>query len=375
MNKQKLIDNIKNIAGYRTKRKIVVISVDDYGNIRLASREARKNLDAAGVVKANGRFDKLDALEDRQDLESLYSALCSVKDWNGNHAIFTPFAIPCNINFDAMIENDFSKYVYEPLNETYDKLSQTDSKSYGGTWELWKEGIEMGIMVPQFHGREHFNLKVFLEKLKAKDHDLLVNLKNKSYASMSNSGYSTINITAAFEFWNLSENEDFKYIISSGLDSFERVFGYKSTHFNAPGGCENPIIHQTLSEKGILYLDTPWIKKEHRGNGNYKRIINFTGKKNHLGQTYLVRNVIFEPNLNPNFDCIAHALNQIEAAFFWNKPANISTHRVNFSGHIDPQNRNFGVEKLKQLLAAIVKRWPEVEFMSANKLGELIALN
>jgi hypothetical protein len=192
---------------------------------------------------------------------------------------------------------------------------------------------------------------------------------------MSNSGYSTINITAAFEFWEMSENEAFREIIHTGLDAFEKVFGYKSIHFNAPGGCENPIIHEMLAQKGVKFIDTPWIKKEHVGMGKYKTVINHTGKRNELGQTFLVRNVIFEPNLNPSFDCVAHAMNQIEAAFFWNRPANISSHRVNFSGHINEDNRAFGLDKLNQLLKAIVKKWPDVEFMPAHKLGELIEKN
>ena len=45
--------NAKNIVGWKTKRKIIVLSVDDYGNVRLASREARKTLDKAGI-KASG---------------------------------------------------------------------------------------------------------------------------------------------------------------------------------------------------------------------------------------------------------------------------------------------------------------------------------
>ena len=66
-------------------------------------------------------------------------------------------------------------------------------------------------------------------------------------------------------------------------------------------------------------------------------------------------------------------MQQIEAAFRWNLPANISSHRVNFCGHIDPKNRETGLKALKELLDAIVKRWPEVEFMSSDQLGDLIS--
>jgi hypothetical protein len=65
-------------------------------------------------------------------------------------------------------------------------------------------------------------------------------------------------------------------------------------------------------------------------------------------------------------------MKQIDTAFRWNKPAIISSHRVNFCGHIDPKNREKGLETLKKLLQEIVVKWPNVEFMSADTLGELV---
>src|SRR5690554_6806678 len=172
MMKQTILNNIKNIYGWKTNRKLVVISVDDYGNVRLDSKEARQNMDEAGL-KIHTHFDVFDSLETREDLEALYDVLSSVKDKNGNPAVFTPFAMPCNINFEAMAEKDYSEYVYELLPETYKKLSAKDPNAYSGTWGLWKEGIDKGLMKPQFHGREHLNLKVFNEKIKHRDVEVL----------------------------------------------------------------------------------------------------------------------------------------------------------------------------------------------------------
>lgn len=369
--KEDFIQNIKNIYGWKTKRRIVAVSVDDYGNVRLASKQARANMDKAGL-KANNRFDEFDTLETRVDLEMLFDALSSVKDKNGKNAVFTPFALPCNINFEAMAENGYDEYLYEPLPETFEKLEALDPAAYGGAWALLKEGIAKGLIVPQFHGREHLNLKVFKEKLAKKDPQLLTALKNRSYTSITNSGYPTINISAAFEFWDFEENKAFEKIISEGLAMFEQVYGYKAEHFMSPGGREHPVIHQYLKDNGIKYIDTAWIKEEHQGHGKYKKILNHTGKKNHLGQTYMVRNVLFEPTKNHSYNTVGAALRQVEAAFRWNKPAIISSHRVNFCGHIDPANRDKGIGDLKLLLKKIVERWPDVEFMAANEVGNII---
>ncbi len=364
--KQQLSLNVKNIVGWKTKRKIVVFSVDDYGNVRLDSKAARNNLDKAGLT-IHTHFDAFDALETKQDLELLFDALSSVKDTNGNPAVFTPFAVPCNIDFEKMADTNFETYYYELLPDTYSKL-----KGYEGTWDLWKEGMTKGLLVPQFHGREHLNLKIFEEKLANKDAELLTALKNRSYTSISSSGYPTISVTAAFEFWEFKENERFKNIIEDGLNAFEKVFGFRSTHFNPPGGREHPVIHQYLKDCGIRYIDTGFIKKEHQGLGKYKTAVNYTGKRNHLQQLYMVRNVVFEPTDTERNDWVDFTLAQVAAAFRWNKPAVISSHRVNFCGHIEETNRQKGIDALQQLLKKMTARWPDIEFMAASQLCDII---
>ena len=372
--KRKAILNAKNLIGWRTKRKIVVISVDDYGNVRLDSKKARQEMDKAGL-KVMNRFDALDTLETREDLEMLYDALRSVKDKNGRHAVFTPFAMPCNINFEKMAEEGYKEYHYELLPETFEKLSEMQPDAYRGAWGLWKDGISQGLMVPLFHGREHLNLKLLEEKLAKRDPLVITALKNRSYTSIPPGEYSTISPMAAFDFWKFEENERFREIIRDGLNAFETVYGYRSNHFNPPGGREHPVIHSTLKECGVEYIDTPFIKAEHQGEGRYKKILNYTGKKNNNNQAYLVRNVVFEPTDDRGVDWVSYTMEQIAAAFRWNRPAIISSHRVNFCGHIGPENREVGLKALRVLLKEIVSRWPDVEFMAANELGDLVAGN
>jgi len=47
--KQTILNHLKNIPGWKTKRKLIVFSVDDYGNVRLDSKKARDNMDKAGL--------------------------------------------------------------------------------------------------------------------------------------------------------------------------------------------------------------------------------------------------------------------------------------------------------------------------------------
>ena len=82
--------------------------------------------------------------------------------------------------------------------------------------------------------------------------------------------------------------------------------------------------------------------------------------------------MVYEPTDSRGLDWVAFTVKQIEAAFRWKRPAVISSHRVNFCGHIDSKNRVEGLESLKKLLGAIIKKWPEVEFISASELGKMI---
>lgn len=365
-------NHLKNLIGWRTNRKIVVFSIDDYGNVRLDSKKARENLDKAGL-KVLSRFDAYDSLETKQDLADLYETLSSVKDKNGNSAVFTAFSVPCNINFNKMKDEDYREYHYELLPETFQKLSSIDPKAYEGTWDLWKEGMDIKLIHPEFHGREHFNLKVFNEKLKARDKELLTSLRYRSLTSVSDTGYSTVSFTGAFKFWDFNENEELKKIITTGLNEFEKVFGFRASHFNAPGGSEHSVLHKTLVDNGVKFIDAPLIKNEHQGYGKYKRKFYYTGKKNNLGQIFQVRNCVFEPTHGRGFDWVNYTFKQVEAAFKLKRPAIISSHRVNFCGHIDEKNREKGLFALKELLQKIVSTYPDVEFMTSCELGELLS--
>ena len=370
--KQLLFNNLKNIYGWKTKRKIVVFSVDDYGNIRVGSKSARDALDDLGL-KTQSRFDFYDTLETTEDLEMLFETLRCVKDKNGKHAIFTPFTVVCNIDFDKIEKDGFQKYIPEKLSDTFERLSQESSKFYGSVWNIWKEGINEGIFMPQFHGREHFNVRLFNEKLLNKDKELLLSLRYKSNCRIKSFEYPTVNYYAAFDFWDVEEISEFESVLDDGLRIFEELFQYKSKQFNPPAGRESKRLHEFLKSNGIHYIDSPFIKNEHLGHGKFKKELNFTGKRNKLDQLYQVRNVLFEPNDKKEIDWVKFAFKQIEAAFRWNRPAIISSHRVNFSGYMDPKNRKEGLEALEQLLKRIVNRWPNVEFMSADQLSDLIA--
>jgi len=365
--RRKALVNIKNIPGWRTDRKIVVFSIDDYGNIRMASQEARENLEKAGLDINQNRFDQFDCLEDKEDLTQLFESLSSVSDQHGSPAVFTAFSIPANIDFQKIKADNYEKYHYELLPDTLQRLA-----GYEGTWDLWKEGIEKKLLFPQSHGREHLNVNFLMNELKNKNPEVLACFEQESYAALTIKEDALLSYEQAFGFSDFHENEKMIEIAKDGLDQFEKVFGFRAQHFTAPGIHAHHSLEEALADKGIRFIDASVAKQEHQGHGKFKKKYHKLGMKNEVGQRYMLRNCVFEPLLNPDENHIDDCLAEIAIAFKWNKPANISSHRVNFCGHIDPRNRDFGLKRLRMLLKRIVQKWPEVEFMTTVDLGVLI---
>ena len=163
--KNKFINNIKNFRGWKSNRKLLAFAIDDYGNIRLSSPQAKEHLINKGV-NLKGRFDHIDVLDTRQDYEQLFEVLQSFKDKKGISPVFTTYAMPANVDFQASVGR--GEYVAENLVITYERLSQEDPTNYEGAFALLQKGIVQGLIRPQFHGREHLNVLAFNRLLQEK---------------------------------------------------------------------------------------------------------------------------------------------------------------------------------------------------------------
>jgi hypothetical protein len=360
--------NLANIPGWQTNRKIIVLESDDWGSIRMPSRETYGSLRKAGIDIETGdnfRFNKYDSFATSDDLKLLFETLITVKDKTGRTAVFTPVSIVANPDFEKIKESGFKEYFYEPFTETLKR-----SKGCESSFWLWEEGIENRLFVPQFHGREHLNVQVWMKALRNNDNDTRVAFDHGIW------GYNNINpqgifFNAAFHPDDPAEYDYHKQVISDGLRVFYELFGYKAEFFVPPNG---PVINKlfhTAYEHGIKYISASKIQTETLGNGVTKKHFHWTGQKTPYGQYCITRNCFFEPSAG-NHDWISSCLNEINTAFRWKKAAVISSHRVNYIGALYPENRDRGLRGLKRLLREIVKRWPDIEFMTSKELGDLI---
>lgn len=361
--KQTLLANLKNLPGTKTKRKLVVIYVDDYGSIRVRDKEAYRNLLKAGLAVDKTRYG-YDTLCTAEDLQMLFDVLTSVKDQHGHHAVFTPFANIANPDFEKIKASGFQQYYREPFTATLERMG----KAYEGAFDLWKQGIAVGIFCPEYHGTEHISVWKFMKALQEGHRSTMLSFENGSVCAPFFKDEPAIdNPTAVFDIVKASDNEALKEDVRVGLNMFEELLGYRAVQFTPGASIYSPLLHGALAENGIKSIHVERYKAYPLGEGKFVKSFLYTGKKNKVGQRYIVRNCVFEPfldNGSHNTDAVAICLQNIEAAFRMHSPALISTHRVNFAGAIESHHRDESLTMLNELLHAIVRRWPDVEFVS-----------
>jgi hypothetical protein len=155
--------------------------------------------------------------------------------------------------------------------------------------------------------------------------------------------------------------------IHDGVNLFQNFFQDGPKIFTPPNG-QFPIgLEPILRQNGIEAIVRPRFARLSPGKGN--RLVLFDGSLNRRGLINHIRNCQFEPTLFNTIDkSVAKCLNQIDSAFKFRKPAVISSHRVNFSTGVSQLNGEFGLRSLRKLLQAIVKKWPDVRFISSREL-------
>lgn len=363
-------NNLINLPGWHTKRKIVVIESDDWGALRMPSREIYDRMLAEGIQVDRDCYCRYDRLETSADLSALFDVLRSVEDKNGRHPAITADAVVANPDFEKIRKSNFQEYHYLTIPET-----MALSPRHADAWVTWKQGISEGLIHPQFHGREHLNVKKWLKAIndgdkttrKAYDHGTF-GLTSAVDPSING------NYMGAFNSALTEDIEEYQTILTEGLDIFEKLFGFRSESFIATTYTWPHEIEPILKENGVKFLQgmvSQRIPLDDDTTFRYKNN-NFSGRKSPLGLTYLQRNAYFEPSQTPNFDWVGNCLKRIEIAFRWRKPTTISAHRLNFIGSIDETNTQRTLPMFRILLKEITRRWPDVEFMTSDELGRLI---
>lgn len=356
--------------GWRTKRHLVVIESDDWGTIRMPSREVYDEFLHRGIRVDRDPYCRYDNLATKHDLENLFEVLHSIKDKNGHPAVITANTLSVNPVFDKIRESGFTQYYFEPFTETL-----KHDAAHADAFEMWKQGMTEGVFHPQSHGREHLYVKKWLRTL-----------RNGEPVTRTAFDLGTWGLTAhvnpsikeyymgAFNSSAGADIREFETIIDDALRLFKDIFGYESKSFIATTYEWNPKIEPRLIQHGVKYIQGTFQQKVPIEDDNGVKVMyrGFQGTRTEAGLIRLLRNCFFEPSTKENYDWVGDCLKRIEMAFKHGKAANICTHRVNFIGSIESANTDRNLPEFKRLLQEIMKRWPDVEFVTSDQLGEII---
>lgn len=357
------------MIGWVTKRKIVVIESDDWGSIRMPSRQVYDLLLSKGIRVDNQKYSRYDSLASDEDLSELFNVLSSVRDKNGNPAKLTANCVMANPDFDKIRQSNFEKYYYEPFTETLKRYP-----AHSNAFNLWRKGMSEGMFQLQFHGREHLNVHRWMKYLQENIGNVRLAFDNRMFEVSESGDVQGYMFMDALNYNNAHEIEFQKDSIIEGTKLFETILGFKSKTFIAPCYIWKSSLNDTLFNCGIKAFQGSWYQFEPKDGmeNRFRKNFHYTGQKNALGQVYIVRNAAFEPSQIPNIDWIDDILSRIKIAFRWNKPAIISAHRLNFVGFIDRTNRERNLILFEQLLKEIVRKWPDIEFLSTDQLVDLM---
>lgn len=356
-----------NMPGWRTKRKILVIESDDWGSIRMANADSNERLKEAGVKIDTNYFLKYDTLESKEDLELLFQTLISFRDSKGENLKISPISLVANPNFKKIKDSGFKEYSYFNLAQTYQHVHK-DARIIE-TWK--KEGIDKGIFVPQFHGREHLNPLKWFEVLQKNINSEMIAFEDgvllgeKHNFLPGSKGYM-----AAFEWHSPKQKQFVLDMIVDGTRLFEETFGFKSVSFASSQAIQNQESNLTLLECGVEFHQLGQYFEPQEDN-TLRMKNKFWGAKNEVGQTYWRRNARFEPSKGGQ-NWVNSCFEEISTAFLWGKPAVISSHRVNYVGGMSGKKRIRNLELLSELVQKVQMKWPEVEFMNSIELSKLL---
>jgi len=352
--------------------KVIVFESDDWGSIRMASKESFDYFVKKGFAVDGCVFNRNDSLEGNEDLEGLLEVLSSVKNQGLKSPVFTLNMNMGNPDFESIKSSWFSKYFYETFDKTFKRNKKADR-----VLNLYKEGINSGLFYPQFHGREHVHVHHWLDSLNSNDlYSLEAFQHNMFTVSRSYESTCKAEFLDSFAIYSDAQEEFILDSISDGLNIFESVWNFRSTTAIAPCYTWDGAVERALAKGGVSCIQSgraqiiPLIDK-----GKYKLGYHSLGAQNHLNQCYLVRNVYFEPATNESVDWVDNTLLNIEKCFERKVPAIVSSHRVNYIGSIRPSNRDRNLGLLKRLLMSIVKKWPDVEFVTSANLALKIKSN
>lgn len=232
------IKKLKGIALHfrrRVEGQYIIIESDDWGLERAWSQEGLTWAEAAFGRENFSRWTT-DSLETLEDLEMLYTLLDSFRAQFGSPPVITANFIIKNVGRDSS-----GRLLFKPISSGF--FSDTEDVR-----PLYRQGIDTGLMCPQFHGYCHF-IPNELQKYNAS------NEADEAYANRFFTVHNTLKGKLNVYHGELTTRNDcaLEYL-KAGMQEFENFFGFKSVSIIPPTYLLDKTVLKRLAAQGIQYL-------------------------------------------------------------------------------------------------------------------------
>lgn len=366
----KRLKELKNVVKLRNTiaRPVVLFESDDWGKIGIRDREGFETLVRKGH-DGGQRSIGCYSLETANDLESLYGILLMHSDSTGSFPIFTCNFVMANPDFKRIAASDFKEYYYIPL-----KKGLPDKWLRPRLFETYLKGINLGVIYPGYHGRDHFNFDIWLRVLRGGDcaatdafeDQQICATKYRGLNPLKDEYYDGSTLPTGFRNYRTQ-----RQIVQEGTASFKEAFGFTPLTTAAPSYVWNENTECAWADSGFRIIQSG--NRYRAGLSSAGRVIymrkRYFCETNRYNMIYFVRNVDFEPR-GRNLDLIK-ILDEIDFRVQIGEPVIISSHSINYQSSIW-NFRDTTLQQLDDLLTALEKRYRNILYLSDVQLAECI---
>ncbi len=343
-------------AGFRFSRPLVLLQSDDWGRVGVRDAEGREELLAAGLKLGERPYD-LYSLETAEDVHELSEVLKSLQDSVGQSPCLEMNFVVANVDFPASAATGFRSISLKPLAEglpgRWVRL---------GLYDAYRAGIEARVFTPAMHGTTHFCQQAVAHAL---THD---GERGESIRTLWKSETPYIHWRmpwVGYEYWDPERAPAERFIpeveqerwIGWAASSYRKFFGEEAVSVCAPGYRADSTTHRLWRKQGIRVAQN--------GSGAMN-----SPRWDEHGLLHTYRSLDFEPALNPELrweDCVKNAATWLTRGL----PFIISMHSINFHSTL-ASNRQKTLPKLRELLGALKKSYPDLLYVNSRQLLEIV---
>lgn len=252
---------------------------------------------------------------------------------------------------------------------SYQRISISD-EAYRPLLKTINKGVGAGVFSVQLHGLEHFWPAALMTASEG-DNAIKDWLCKAPFAATEDlpSPLQSRWVDASVLPARPLARADVLGAAREEVDTFQSVFAIKPEVAVPPTFVWNRDVEQAWAAAGVGVIITPGRRfetRDERGRPAGSGALIYNGQFGEGGTIYLVRDVYFEPSLGHTAEqALAALLSKVQFC----RPALFETHRFNFLG--TEEEKKQALAELERLLRMAVKNYPDLAFLSSEKLATI----